>query len=130
MAVNATIIRDFSLLLIAFVNIYYRLLWEGVQSSGSSSYPQIFNRSKLRKKIEDVTLELLKLGEGGLYLHYFLLVTVPLLDAMDSEIRQNTTHKRRENSKLQDFQKQEGYGEYFCNPCRQIQGLTGHNGVR
>ena len=41
---------------------------------------------------------------------------------MDGEtLQQNTTHNGRENSKLQDLQKQ---------MSEQIQGTTGHNGAR
>ena len=47
---------------------------------------------------------------------------------MDGEsLQQKTTHKGRENSKLQDLQRQEGNGEYIWNISEQIQGATGHN---
>ena len=73
---------------------------------------QIFNRSHLGEKI-DGSLGLPApepLGEGGLDLHYFLLGDDAFcLDAMDGEtLQQKTTHKGRENSKLQDLQRQEG----------------------
>ena len=66
----------YSLVLLALVDAKYRFLWVDVGSSGSSSDAQIFNCSKLRKKIEDGTLGLPShepLGEGGPELHYFLL---------------------------------------------------------
>ena len=66
----------FFLVLLALVDAEYRFLWVDVGSSGSSSGAQIFNNSKLRKKIEDGTLGLPPpepLGEGGPDLHYFLL---------------------------------------------------------
>ena len=56
--------------------LIYRFLWVVVGLSGSSSDAQIFNWSKLRKKIEDGTFGLPPaepLGEGGPNLHYFLL---------------------------------------------------------
>ena len=49
---------SFSHVLLALVDTDYRFLWEGVGSSGSSSDVQKFNHSKLRKNIEDGTLEL------------------------------------------------------------------------
>ena len=54
----------------------YRILWIDCGSSGSCSDAQIFNRSYLKKKIEDDSLGLPTpepLGEGGPDLHYFLL---------------------------------------------------------
>ena len=66
----------FFLVLLALVDTEYRFLWVDVGSSGSSSNAQIFNNSKLRKKIEDGTLGIPPpepLGEGGPDLHYFLL---------------------------------------------------------
>ena len=45
-------------------------------------------------------------------------------------LEQKTTHKGRENSKLQDLQRKEGSGECVWNPGKQIQGLSGHNGVK
>ena len=63
------ILRVFSsLVLLALVDTDYRLLWVDVWSRGSSSDAQIFNCSKLKKKIEDGTLRLPTpepLGEGG-----------------------------------------------------------------
>ena len=54
----------------------YKFLWVNVESRGSSSDAQIFNHSKLRRKIENDTLGLPlpePLGPGGPNLHYFLL---------------------------------------------------------
>ena len=45
----------FSLVLLALVDAGYRISWEDVWSRGSLSDAQIFNRSKVRKKIEDGT---------------------------------------------------------------------------
>ena len=53
------------------------------------------------------------------------------LDAMVGETLQwETTHKGRENRKLQDLKRQEGCGECGWNPDKQIQGVTGHNGAK
>ena len=66
----------FSLVLIALVNPDYRLFWVDIGSSGSSLDAQIFNHSKLKKRIKDGTLKLpppQPLGEGRPDLHYILL---------------------------------------------------------
>ena len=48
----------FSLVLLAVAGAEYRFLWVDVRSSGSSSNAQIFNQSKMGKKISDGTLRL------------------------------------------------------------------------
>ena len=66
----------FSLVLLAFVNAEYKFLWVNVGASGSLPDTQIFNRSKLKRRIENGTLGLPPsepLGPGGPDLHYFLL---------------------------------------------------------
>ena len=66
----------FSLVLLALVNANYKFQWVNLGASGSSSDAQIFNRSKLKRRIENVTLGLPPpepLGPGGPNLHYFLL---------------------------------------------------------
>ena len=66
----------FSLVLLALVDADYRFLWVNVGASGSSSDAQIFNRSKLKRRIENGTLGLPPpepLGPWGPELHYFLL---------------------------------------------------------
>ena len=66
----------FSLVLLALVNADYKFLWVNTGASGSSSDAQIFNRSKLKRRIENGTLGLPPpepLGPGGPDLHYFLL---------------------------------------------------------
>ena len=54
----------------------YKFLWVNMRASGSSSDAQIFNRSKLKRRIENGTLRLPPpepLGPRGPNLHYFLL---------------------------------------------------------
>ena len=66
----------FSLVLLALVDADYKYLWVNMEASGSSSDAQIFNHSKLKKRIENGTLGLPPpepLGPGGPDLHYFLL---------------------------------------------------------
>ena len=66
----------FSLGLLALVDADYKFLWVNVGASGSSSDAQIFNRSKLKRRIENGTLGLPPpepLGPGAPDLHYFLL---------------------------------------------------------
>ena len=66
----------FSLVLLALVDADYKFLWVNAGASGSSSDAQIFNRSKLKGRIESGTLGLPPpepLGPGGADLHYFLL---------------------------------------------------------
>ena len=58
----------FSVVLLALVNADYKFLWVNVGASGSSSDAQIFNRSKLKRRIENGTLGLPPpdpLGPGG-----------------------------------------------------------------
>ena len=80
-----------------------------MESSGSISDAQIFNRSHLREKIENGTLGLLPPeppGNGGPDLHYFLLCdnAFALMSLMMKPYRKN--------SKLQDLQRQKGGGEH------------------
>ena len=50
---------------------------------------------------------------------------------MDGEtLQQKTVHGGRENSKLQDLQRQESSGECVWNISEQVQGATGHNGAK
>ena len=85
-------------------------------ASGSSSDAQIFNCSKLRRKIENGTLGLSPpepLGPGGPNLHYFLLrddafALMPWLVKSYSK-RQLRDERIAENSQLQDIQGQEGH---------------------
>ena len=58
----------FSVVLLALVNADYKFLWVNVESSGSSSDAQIFNCSKLKRRIENGTLGIPPpepLGPGG-----------------------------------------------------------------
>ena len=62
----------FSLVLLALVDADYKFLWVNVGASGSSSDAQIFNCSKLKRRIENGTLGLPPpepLGYGGPDLH-------------------------------------------------------------
>ena len=66
----------FSVVLLALVNAEHKSLWVNVRSSGSSSDAQIFNCSKLKRRIENGTLGIPPpepLGPGGPDVHYFLL---------------------------------------------------------
>ena len=81
-------------------------------SSGSYSDAQIFNRSDLREKTKDSSLEFQApepLGEGGPDLHYLLGDDAfALMPWIEKTLQQKTTHKGRKNSKLQDIQRQAG----------------------
>ena len=48
----------FPLLLLSLVDAEYKFLWVNVGARGSSSDAQIFNRSKLKRRIENGTLGL------------------------------------------------------------------------
>ena len=64
------------MLLLALVDADYNLLWVNTGASGSSSDAQIFDHSKLKRRIENETLGLPPpepLGPWGPNLHYFLL---------------------------------------------------------
>ena len=66
----------YSLVLLALVDADYKFLWVNVGASGSLSDAQIFNRRKLKRRIENGTLglpPLEPLGPGGPDLHYFIL---------------------------------------------------------
>ena len=62
---------------LALVDAEYRFLWIDCGSSGSCSDVQIFNRSLMKEKIKDSSFGLPEpelLGEGGLDVHYCLVV--------------------------------------------------------
>ena len=64
------------MVLLALVDTDYKYLWVNMGASGSASDAQIFNHSKLKRRIENGTLGLpppAPLGPGGPDLHYFLL---------------------------------------------------------
>ena len=67
----------FSLELLALVDADYKFLWVNAGGSGSSSDAQIFNCSKLKRRIENGTFKGLPppepLGPGGPDLYFFLL---------------------------------------------------------
>ena len=66
----------FSLVLLALVDADYKFPWFNTGASGSSCDAQIFNGSKLKRRIENGTLGLPPsepLGPGGPDLHYFML---------------------------------------------------------
>ena len=65
----------FSLVLLALVDAEYKFLFVNVGASGSSFDAQIFNRSKLKRRIENRALgpSPEPLGSGGPDLHYFQL---------------------------------------------------------
>ena len=85
----------------------YKFLWVKVGASGSSSDAQIFNRSKLKRRIENGTLGLpprKPLGPGGPDLHYFLVqddafAVIPWLVKPYSR-RQLTREKRIANYRI------------------------------
>ena len=58
----------FSMVLLALVDADYKFLWVNMGSSGSSADAQIFNHSKLKRRIENGTLGIPppeSLGPGG-----------------------------------------------------------------
>ena len=102
----------FSLVLLALVDAEYKILWVNVGASGSSSAAQIFNCSKLRRKIENGNLGLpppKPLGPGGQIYTTSFWGTMPLLfNALAGEaLQQKTTDQGGENSQLQDIQRLE-----------------------
>ena len=73
---NISTTRVTSLVLLALVDAEYKFLWVNVGASGSSSDAQIFNCSKLRRKLQNGNLGLPPpepLGPGGPNLHYLFL---------------------------------------------------------
>ena len=96
----------FCLVLLALVDADYKFLWVNVGASGSSSDAQIFNRSKLIRRIENGTLRLPPpepLGPAGPNLHYFLLgynafALMPLLKKLYS--RQLNREERIANYRI------------------------------
>ena len=63
------------MILLALVDADYKFLWVNVGASGSSSDAQIFNPSKLKRRIENGTLGLPPpepCGPGGPNVHYLL----------------------------------------------------------
>ena len=50
---------------------------------------------------------------------------------MDGEtLQQKTTYKGRNNSQLQDLQRQKGSGKHLWNITEPVQGTTGHHGAK
>ena len=103
-------------------------------ANGSSSDAQIFNRSKLRRKIENKTLGLPPpepRGPGGwANLQYFLLlddsiVLMPWL--VKYYCRRQLT--REESSQLQDIQEKESGRECLWDSSGKVQGATDHHGT-
>ena len=97
----------FSLVHLALINADYKFLWVNMGASGSSSDAQIFNHSKLKRRIENRTLGLPPpepLGPGGPNLHNFLLgdgtfALMPWL-VKPYSIQQLTREERRANYRL------------------------------
>ena len=106
----------YSLVLLALVNAEYKFLWVNVGASGSSSDAQIFNCSKLRRKIENGLPQPEPLGPGDQIYTTSFWRTMPLPYALAGQaLQQKTTDQRKENSQLQDIQRQEGGRECLCN---------------
>ena len=124
----------FSLVLLDLVDAEYKFLWVIVEASGSSFEAQIFNRSKLNRRIENGTLGLPPpepLGPRGPNLHYFLLgndafALVPWLVKPYSR-RQLTREERIANYRIS--RGQEGGGELFWYTCKKIQVAADHHGA-
>ena len=94
--------------------------------SGSSSNAQIFNHSKLKRRIENRTLGLPPpepIGTGGPDLHYFLLGddAFSLMHVFAGQaLQQTTTDQRRENTQLQDIQGEKDGQELIWYTCQEI----------
>ena len=103
----------FSLVLLALVNADYKFLWVNAGASGSSSDAQIFNNSKLKRRIENRTLGLPPpepLGPGGPDLHYFLMGddAFALMAWLVKPYSRRQLTRERENNQLQDIQGEKG----------------------
>ena len=122
----------FSLVLLALVDADYKFLWVNVGSSGSSSDAQIFNRSKLKRRIENGTLGIPppeSLAPGGPDLHYFLLrddafVVMPWLMKPCSRY-QLSREERIANYRIS----RGGSRELIWYTCQEIQGAVDHHGT-
>ena len=92
----------FSLVLFALDGIGYKFLCINVGASGSSSDAQIFNRSNLKRRIENGTLGLPPIeplgSEGGSTLHSAEERHLCPFALAGQAIQQTTTYQRRENS--------------------------------
>ena len=132
-SVNISTTRATSLVLLALVNAAYKFLWVNAGATGSSSDAQIFNRSKLKRRIENGTLGLPPpepLGPGGPNLHYFLLEDdafslMPWLGKPYSR-HQLTREERIANYRIS---REEGGRELIWYTCQEIQGAVDHHGA-
>ena len=118
---------NFCLVLLALVNAEYKFLWVDMGSNDSSSYAQLINHNKLRRKNGTLGLPLSELlGPGGPNLHYFMLGdnTFALMPWMVKPYTQKTTDQGGENSQLQDIQ---GGQQFLWNISEQIQGTSEHH---
>ena len=123
----------FSVVLLALVDEDYKFLWVNAGASGSSSDAQIFNCSKLKRRIENRTLGLPPpepLGPGGPDLHYFLLgnnafALMPWLVKPYSRC-QLTREEGITNYRISKGEK--GGRELIWYTCQAIQGAVDNHG--
>ena len=119
----------FSLVLLALVD--YKFLWVNTGSSGSSSDAQIFNRSKLKRRIENGTLGLPPpepLGPGGPDLHYFLLgddAFALMLWLVQSYSRRQLTREER----IANYRISRGRRVVIWYTSQEILGAVDHHGT-
>ena len=119
----------FSLVLLALVD--YKFLWVNAGASGSSSDAQIFNRSKLKRRIENGTLGLPPpepLGPGGPDLHYFLLgddAFALMLWLVQSYSRRQLTREER----MANYRISRGRRVVIWYTSQEILGAVDHHGT-
>ena len=124
----------FSLILLTLVDADYKFLWANAGASGSSSHAQIFNHSKLKRRIENGTLGLpppKPLGPGGQIYTTSLLgddafALLPWLVKPYSR-RQLTREERIANYRIS--RGEEGGRELIWYTCQVIQGAVDHHGA-
>ena len=124
----------FSLVLLALVDPEYNFLWVNVEACGSSSDAQIFNCSKLKRRIENGTLGLPPpepLGPGGARSALLPFGGRCLCNyaLVGHALQQKATDQRGENSQLQDIQGQNGGRECLWNTGGKVQGAADHHGA-
>ena len=115
----------------ALVNADYKFLWVNTGASGSSSDAQIFNRSKLKRRIGNGTLGLPPrepLGPGGPDLHYFLLGD-DAFALMPWLVKPYSRRQLTKNSQLQDIQGEKGGRELIWYTCQVIKGAVDPHGA-
>ena len=107
----------------------YKFLWVNVGASGSSSDAQIFNGSKLRRKIDTLGLPPPEpLGPGGPNLHYFLLGD-DAFALMSWLVKPYSRRQLIMEERISNYRISRSRQECFWNTSEKVQGAADRDGA-